>query len=121
MTIRIIIICVAAGLAFGVACSSKSQPAAPDAASAVDAYFSKCGHPGDVGNELGIGKFCAQFSDCSTTQSAPLCSSLGDTQTHFCTKTCSSTGSASQCGTVTTCECNASNQCGCTPNSCLGP
>jgi hypothetical protein len=29
-------------------------------------------------------------------------------------------GSTDQCGTATTCTCNSSNQCGCTPNACLG-
>lgn len=90
----------------------------PDAS--VDAYYSECGHPGDPGNELGIGKFCASLSDCSTTQAAPLCSSLGDPNTHFCTKTCAK-GSTDQCGTATECTCNANNQCGCTPSVCLGP
>ena len=27
----------------------------------VDAFESDCGHPGDLGNELGIGKFCASL------------------------------------------------------------
>ena len=85
---------------------------------AVDAYNSKCGKPGDTGNELGIGKFCASFSDCSNTQKAPLCSSLGDKDTHFCTTTCTM-GSTTDCGTASTCTCNDNNQCGCTPNACL--
>lgn len=89
----------------------------PDAA--VDAFTSICGHPGDMGNEQGVGKFCASISDCSSSQMAPLCSSLGDPTTHFCTHTCSSTGSATQCGADATCTCNNSNQCGCTPNACL--
>jgi hypothetical protein len=118
MQFRIIIISVVACVTVIAACGSKTQ-LTPDAS--VDAYFSKCGHPGDPGNELMIGKFCASQSDCGSIVTAPLCSSLGDPMTHFCTKTCSSTGSAGQCGTVTTCACNAGNQCGCTPNACLGP
>ncbi len=101
-----------------VACGGGSSK--PDAA--VDAFSSTCGHPGDVGNELGIGKFCETLSDCQGTAMAPLCSSLGDATTHFCTKTCSSTGSADQCGTATTCTCQnggSSGPCGCTPNACL--
>jgi len=105
-----------------VACGGGSgKPNTPDAASLIDAFESDCGKPGEVGNEKGIGKFCASLSDCSTTPEAPLCSSLGDMHTHFCTKTCSATGSADQCGSVTMCVCNASNQCGCTPTACLGP
>lgn len=98
------------------ACGGGGGSAKPDAAP--DAFDSICGRPGDMGNELGIGKFCASLSDCSSTQSAKLCSTIGDPQTHFCTKTCAM-GSTDQCGTATTCTCNASNQCGCTPNSCL--
>ncbi len=102
------------------ACSDKGgQPGTVDAAVTPDAYASTCGHPGDLGNELGIGKFCERLSDCSGT--AGLCSVLGDPTTHFCTKTCSATGPADQCGTATQCECNASNQCGCTPSACLAP
>src|SRR5262245_2074226 len=90
----------------------------PDA-STIDAYFSECGHPGDMGNELGIGKFCPNgLSDCSTTPMAPLCSSIGDRNTHFCTKTCPM-GSTDACGTGAQCVCNGSNQCGCTPTACL--
>ena len=85
----------------------------------VDAYESDCGFPGDLGNELGIGKFCASLSYCNMP-SAPLCSSLGDPDTHFCTKTCPM-GSTDACGTGAECTCNANNQCGCTPSVCLGP
>jgi hypothetical protein len=99
-------------------CGGDDGGKAADAA--VDAFDSLCGKPGDTGNELGIGKFCASLSDCGSTQSAPLCSSLGDPDTHFCTKTCPM-GSTDACGTNTTCTCNGSNQCGCTPNACLGP
>ena len=97
-----------------------SAPSHPDAPAA-DAYFSNCGHPGDLGNEMGVGKFCASLSDCSTSQSAPPCSSLGDNTTHFCTHTCTSTSPAGACGTGAACTCNASNQCGCTPSVCLAP
>jgi hypothetical protein len=110
---RLVLIVAIAG-----ACSSNK--AKPDAAidASVDAFMSTCGEPGDVGNDVGVGKFCNSLSDCSGT-SAPLCSSFGDPTTHFCTKTCSATGSADQCGTNATCECNSGNECGCTPNSCL--
>lgn len=95
-----------------------SSSKTPDAN--VDAYFSECGHPGDTGNELGIGKFCASLSDCNGTTSAPLCSSFGDPNTHFCTRTCPM-GDNSVCGTGAECTCNSNNQCGCTPSVCLGP
>ena len=113
MRIRLIIIT----LITAAACSGGGSKAI-DAAPLVDAFFSKCGHPGDVGNALGIGKFCASQGDCATTTDAPLCSSLGDQDTHFCTKTCPM-GSTDQCGTDAMCVCNGNNQCGCTPNACL--
>ena len=79
-----------------------------------------------MGNEMGVGAFCEQLSDCEGTPAAHLCSDFGDPTTHFCTHTCTNAGSGSgsgsgsnQCGANATCECNASNQCGCTPNSCI--
>jgi hypothetical protein len=102
-----------AAVAVAAACSSSGGGNKPP----VDAFQSTCGQPGDMGNELGVGKFCQSLSDCSG--SAGLCSSIGDPTTHFCTFVCQQTGSAGQCGTNATCECQG-NQCGCTPNSCLG-
>ena len=110
---------VCAIVAVAVACGGSSSSKKPDAASSVDAFQSTCGHPGDTGNELGIGHFCIDFNDCSALPDAPLCSVIGDSTTHFCTRTCQGAGSNAQCGTNTTCTCNASNQCGCTPNACL--
>src|SRR5262245_16877561 len=93
-------------IAFAAACSGGGKGGTPvDAPPMVDMFFSKCGMPGDTGNELGIGKFCASQGDCGTTTDAPLCSSLGDKDTHFCTKTCPM-GSTDQCGTAANCVCN---------------
>ncbi len=117
MRVAPIIVAIAFVLA---ACGGGGKDWPPDAPAA-DAYFSNCGHPGDLGNEMGVGKFCASLSDCSTSQSSPLCSSLGDNTTHFCTHTCRSTDPAGVCGTGAECTCNSSNQCGCTPSVCLGP
>lgn len=101
-----------------IACGSSDNKKTPDASA--DAFSSTCGNPGDTGNDQGVGKYCASLSDCSGNMNATLCSSLGDPTTHFCTHTCAGSGSAGQCGTNATCECNGGNQCGCTPNSCLG-
>lgn len=116
-----IITSLAVAAAFAVACGS-SGTKTPDASA--DAFFSICGNPGDMGNEKGIGKFCLGQSDCADTVGAPLCANLGDPNAHFCTTTCpaSEMGSSSPtCGTGISCTCNSSSQCGCTPNSCLGP
>jgi hypothetical protein len=99
-----------------VACGG-DETKQPDAAVTADAFESDCGKPGDTGNEVGIGKFCEGLSDCDS--SAPLCSSIGDPNTHFCTRTCPM-GDNSVCGTGAECTCNSSNQCGCTPSACLG-
>jgi hypothetical protein len=107
---------LAVAAALATACGG--SPSEPQDA-AVDAFASACGHPGDTGNELGVGKFCPTLNDCTDTPDAPLCSSLGDSSTHFCTKTCDANGSADQCGTDASCTCNANNQCGCTPDACL--
>jgi hypothetical protein len=114
-----IIIVVAAVAAFAFACGSNSSPKKPDAHP--DSPPSACGNPGDVGNDMGVGKYCANLSDCSGNGTATLCSSLGDPTTHFCTRTCTGSGSAgnAMCGSNASCTCNSSNQCGCTPNKCL--
>ena|SRR5688572_7091425 len=106
-------------LALLAACGGGGSTAV-DAAVEADAFESDCGFPGDEGDELGIGKFCESLSDCSDTTGAPLCSSFGDPNTHFCTKTCQM-GSTDQCGAsgANMCTCNANNQCGCTPSVCL--
>ncbi|MBX3154973.1 MAG: hypothetical protein KF773_03160 [Deltaproteobacteria bacterium] len=117
----ILVLALVAAFTFISGCGDSGDSKAIDAAPTADAFESDCGVPGDLGNELGIGKFCASLSDCSGTANAPLCSSLGDPNTHFCTKTCQMNGPPDQCGTATECTCNGGGQCGCTPSVCLGP
>ena len=109
MPIRILIIALAAVVAFACG-SSKPMP---------DALVSFCGHPGDTGNDQGVGAFCNQLNDCSSTPSAHLCATIGDPGAHFCTKTCTMGGSAGQCGMMASCQCQG-GQCGCFPDSCAG-
>jgi hypothetical protein len=93
--------------------------APPDAAEA-DAFDSICGQPGDVGNEVGVGKFCNTIGDCSSTPQAHLCATLGDPKAHFCTRICSNEDAGVDvCGTGATCTCGGGGTCGCTPNACL--
>lgn len=113
MTNRITII----GL-FLISCGGGDSPSPDGPAPDTQPFESDCGFPGDVGNELGIGAFCDSIQDCADI-GLPFCSSLGDPNTHFCTKTCTM-GSTDQCGTATECTCNGNNQCGCTPTVCLG-
>src|SRR5262245_37850522 len=114
MGTRTAIILLAICAACFAACH-KTAAKQPDAAP--DAFTTLCGHPGDMGNELGIGKFCAQVSDCFGTPTATVCAILGNPDAHFCTKSCSMTGSAGQCGTMASCQCQG--QCGCFPDACL--
>ena len=78
-----------------------------------------CGHPGDVGNSIGVGMFCTMLSDC--TKKASLCTTLGSSNTFFCTRTCdpnSDMGIVAQCGDGNArCACQG-GQCGCYPGSC---
>lgn len=89
-----------------------------DLAPAHDLFFnSQCGHPGDTGNSLGVGKFCTMLSDCSSNTKATLCTTLGSSDEFFCTMLCSSTGPANQCGENARCACD-NGQCGCYPTAC---
>jgi hypothetical protein len=90
--------------------------------------LSKCGHPGDVGNEKGVGKFCTHVSDCSGD--ANICSSLGNganpsaSDTYFCTiYPCTpDAGVNDNCGSNASCVCatgsGGQGGCACTPKSC---
>ncbi len=88
------------------------------------ALLSVCGHPGDKGNSLGVGKYCKTIDDCDN-QMASLCTAIanGSTpnalDTYFCSFFCKLGGGTSQCGENATCACNKMNQCACTPNSCF--
>jgi hypothetical protein len=112
--IGLAVIAICAAVVAAVACSGGSEKA--DAA--VDALSSFCGHPGDTGNDIGVGRFCNVLSDCSSTTDAHICATLGDPMAHFCTKTCTM-GSTGECGTDAMCICQGT-ACGCTPTSCLG-
>jgi hypothetical protein len=101
-------------------CSSNNNSKTVDAAPVVDAFYSMCGEPGDVGDPDGVGKFCQSGSDCLS--SAPLCSVIGSKTTFFCTHLCTF-GSAGTCDADDTCTCEGSNNappCACTPTKCLG-
>ncbi len=126
-------------LFFGAACGSSSNSggdmsggAAADlsATAKVDmALLSRCGHPGDVGNSLGVGKFCTnQGPDCTGNGMATLCSALVNGQTpsasdsYFCSFECTAASPAGYCGENAACLCDpASGACACIPTSCIPP
>ncbi|MCU1278902.1 MAG: hypothetical protein JWM53_2448 [bacterium] len=90
------------------------------------ALLSRCGHPGDVGNSLGVGKFCTnQGPDCTGNGMATTCGALFNGQTpmpsdaYFCSFQCQMTSPPGFCGENAECLCNASNLCACIPTSCV--
>lgn len=115
------------------ACAHDDGP--PDMATPPDMTnpISQCGHPGDKGNSLGVGKFCTKISDClGDSVTTNICSSLGNgstpsaDDTYFCTiYPChlSDGGTSGGCGENATCTCGSGggmSGCACTPNSCIG-
>jgi hypothetical protein len=91
------------------------------------ALLSQCGHPGDTGNSLGVGKFCMTIADCNGGGlKTNICSALGNgptpspSDTYFCTIFPCKPDGGSDCGAMATCVC-AMQGCACTPDSCLGP
>lgn len=94
-------------------------------------YLSQCGHPGDKGNALGVGKFCTTLAECrGAGMKTNMCSSLGNgptpsmDDTYFCTiYPCKPDAGTDACGDDATCVCGSGGGmtgCACTPNSCLG-
>jgi hypothetical protein len=83
-----------------------------------DAEVAHCGQPGDTGNSLGVGKYCASEGDCIGNGSAIFCSNLGGPGTNFCTMSCTASDASNPCGSGASCQCQG-GQCGCTPNYCL--
>jgi hypothetical protein len=95
-------------------------PSGPDMA-----LLSRCGHPGDVGNSLGVGKFCTnQGPDCGGNGMATSCSALFNGQTpaptdaYFCSFQCLATSPPGFCGENAECLCNTLG-CACIPTSCV--
>lgn len=114
------------------ACGSSSNP--QDAAVAADmsapagpdmSLLSRCGHPGDTGNSLGVGLFCTNDGpDCGGNSKATLCSALVNGQTpsasdsYFCTFQCATTDPPGTCGENAACVCSGAN-CACVPARCI--
>jgi hypothetical protein len=113
---------LAAALASG-GCGDTSSMSMPDMAAAGGggdmAVMSICGHPGDVGNSLGVGRYCLKSNDCSMNTKATLCATLGSPNATFCTFPCDGTiDMGTQCGENASCQCQG-GACGCFPKSCL--
>lgn len=92
----------------------------PDMAHGPD-MASFCGHPGDQGNSLGVGKYCTKIQDCSSNSQATLCSALFIDNANFCTMTCTDSDMGLPCGEGAHCQCGSSggqSGCACYPDSC---
>jgi hypothetical protein len=102
-----------------VACGGSATTPNPDLAKVFDLTFNSiCGRPGDVGNSLGVGKFCEKITDCSSNTKATLCTTLGSDVSYFCTMTCmEGDAGVGTCGENARCACD-NGQCGCFPTAC---
>ena len=109
-----------------VGCGGGDPGTSSDMAQGRDlAVFSVCGHPGDVGNSIGVGKFCMKLTDCTSNTKATLCSTLGSDNAYFCTMPCTPPANdmtpSTECGENAYCQCgsgSAQSGCGCYPTSC---
>ena len=128
------------GLALAMAACGGSGGGDDMGASAADmthasgdmALLSSCGHPGDTGNSIGVGKFCKSIADCTGTGlKTNICSALGNgstpspSDTYFCTVyPCHPVDGGvdtAECGENADCVCGGSSGgsgCACTPTSC---
>ena len=109
-----------------VACGSNNSTAdmttvIPDLASSVPhdmVAFSCCGHPGDKGNALGVGQYCAKLDDCMNNSKAVICTTIASATTFFCTFPCTAGDAGNVCGDGASCICQGNGQCGCVPDTC---
>jgi hypothetical protein len=97
----------------------------PDMAESGDmALLSRCGHPGDPGNSIGVGKFCRTGNDCTGPGlKTNVCSALGNggtpmpSDTYFCTiYPCHPDAGTNECGDNAACVCQG--PCACAPTGC---
>ena len=113
---------VAATLLVGCGGNSAPMDAAVDHLVLDLSINSICGHPGDVGNSVGVGKFCTVESDCSGNTLATICTQLDPTSgAYFCTVPCTAGDGGTNCGENAHCACGSGGSqsgCGCYPDSC---
>jgi hypothetical protein len=106
-------------------CGSGTPTPSPDLAMSTSgdlSVSSLCGHPGDTGNSLGVGKYCMDSTMCMG-QMASVCSTLmpiPQGPIYFCTFPCDPNATTSPCGTGSTCTClgSSTSACGCVPDTC---
>ncbi len=104
-------------------CACGTKTTTPDMAVVQDMSANMpvcCGMPGDTGNDLGVGKYCTDSTQCTgnTICSAP----VKGPRYPFCTTPCvppDMGGSPTACGTDAVCQCQPMLGCGCVPAKCL--
>ena len=107
MRLCVLIVALVAG---GAGCGSGTPTPGPDLAMSTSGDLevnSLCGHPGDVGNSLGVGKYCKESAECMG-QMAAVCSTLMEPPqgpVYFCTFPCDATATTNPCGANATCTC----------------
>ena len=97
-------------------CGGESGP--PDTGPMVPA--DSCGQPGDMGNDIGVGRFCTRRGgECANTTGARVCLQdiSPDDGQWFCTRLCTMD---SECGTGAVCVGDARGA-GCVPAECAPP
>jgi hypothetical protein len=81
---------------------------------------SVCGHPGDTGNSLGVGKYCQTSADCAGKMASACSTIMPPPQgpAFFCTMLCDINSTTNMCGENATCTCLSPGVCGCVPDTC---
>jgi hypothetical protein len=114
---------VAAAVLMLVGCGGSDPGTTSDLAMGKDmASNSICGHPGDTGNSLGVGKYCVSpITDCANNAMATICTTLGSDNTFFCTFPCTASDMGNPCGENAACVCGSGSSqsgCACFPDRC---
>lgn len=90
--------------------------AAGDAADLAPQY---CVGPASVGNDVGVGAWCTQLSDCADTPGAHICAALDDVSQPYCTRACDTDGGDHDCGLGAVCAPSRTLGMLCVPLVCL--
>jgi hypothetical protein len=124
MRVCLLFVTVVAALG-AVGCGNGTPAPSPDLAMSTSGDLevnSVCGHPGDTGNSLGVGKYCKDSTMCMG-QMAAACSTLMQIPQgpiYFCTFPCDPNATNHPCAENATCTClgSSTSTCGCVPDTC---
>lgn len=113
-----------AALALAACASDDNGPAGDGDGDLTDACAGTTGCNGEceVGNEMGVGRYCTPDGNECRGQLAAFCTvDFNDSADSFCTRPCNPDGDVvAQCGVDAICRTeDGSGPAGCVPNSCL--